>query len=107
MFWNCTAGKMIVQDPPGDQRNWAVGCKSSVITNVGDWNTELLGTIESKGTFITAIPSLFQAQLNERLSNSLSVQEVSVQNEMNNIIRKKITLKTILCHSEQCSTPFT
>ena len=101
MFWNCTAGKMIVQDPPGDQRNWAIGCKSSVITNIGDWYKDgLLGTIESKGTFIAAIPSLFQAQLNERLSNSLSVQEVSVQNEMNNIIifpnpaKNSITIKS-------------
>ena len=101
MFWNCTAGKMIVQDPPGDQRNWAIGCKSSVITNIGDWFKDgLLGTIESQGTFITAIPSLFQAQLNERLSYTLSVQEVSVQNEMNNIIifpnpaKKSITIKS-------------
>jgi hypothetical protein len=81
MFWNCTAGKMIVQDPPGDERNWAIGCKSSVITNVGDWNTELLGTVESKGTFISAIPSLFQAQLNERLSSLLSVKEIVLLDE--------------------------
>lgn len=79
MFWNCTAAKMIVQDPPGDQRNWAIGCKSSVITNIGDWNTELLGTVESQGTFISAIPSLFQAQLNERLGRLLSVAEVNLQ----------------------------
>lgn len=84
MFWNCTAGKMIVQDPPGDERNWAIGCKSTEITNVGDWTTELLGTIESKGTFIAAIPSLFQAQLNERLS-TLSVNEIEFSDE-NNII---------------------
>ena len=99
MFWNCTAGKMIVQDPPGDQRNWAIGCKSTTITNVGGWTTESLGTIESQGTFITAIPSLFQAQLNERLSNSLSVKEVKVENEINNIIifpnpaKNSITIK--------------
>ena len=79
MFWNCTANRMVVQDPPGDQRNWAIGCKSSVITNIGDWNTELLGTVESKGTFISAIPSLFQAQLNERLGRLLSVAEVNFQ----------------------------
>lgn len=84
MFWNCTAGKMIVQDPPGDQRNWAIGCKSSQITNVGDWTTELLGTIESKGTFIAAIPSLFQAQLNERLI-SLSVNEINFSDGKNDI----------------------
>ena len=100
MFWNCTAGKMIVQDPPGDQRNWAIGCKSSVITNKGDWNTELLGTIESKGTFIAAIPSLFQAQLSERLGSLLSVKEVTIENEMNNIaifpnpVKNSITIKS-------------
>ena len=89
MFWNCTAGEMIVQDPPGDQRNWAIGCKSTTITNVGGWTTESLGTIESQGTFITAIPSLFQAQLNERLSNSLSVKEVKVEIEK---VEKEILL---------------
>ena len=68
MFWNCTAAQMIVQDPPGDQRNWAIGCKS-VITNRGYWVYESIGTIESNGTFIATIPSLFQAQLNDRLSS--------------------------------------
>ena len=103
MFWNCTAGKMIVQDPPGDQRNWAIGCKSPAITNEGDWTkTELLGTIESKGTFITAIPSLFQAQLNERLSNSLSVHEINFSYENNDInlfpnpASDSITIKTTM-----------
>lgn len=84
MFWNCTANRMVVQDPPGDQRNWAIGCKSPVITNVGDWNTESLGTVESKGAFIAAIPSLFQAQLNERLI-SLSVDEINLPDRKNEI----------------------
>lgn len=84
MFWNCTANRMVVQDPPGDERNWAIGCKSPDVTNVGDWTTELLGTIESKGTFIAAIPSLFQAQLNERLS-SLSVNESNFSDGKNDI----------------------
>jgi hypothetical protein len=85
MFWNCTAGKMIVQDPPGDQRNWAIGCKSSTITNVGDWTTESLGVVESKGTFISAIPSLFQKQLNDRLSSLLSVNDNSAFLKKNEI----------------------
>jgi hypothetical protein len=75
MFWNCTAAKMIIQDPPGDQRNWAIGCKSTNITNVGNWITESLGTVESQGAFIAAIPSLFQLQLSERIANLLSVQD--------------------------------
>lgn len=74
MFWNCTAGKMIVQDPPGDERNWTIGCKSPEITNVGTVVTELLGIVESQGTPIAAIPSLFEAQLSERLANLLSVK---------------------------------
>jgi hypothetical protein len=100
MFWNCTAGKMIVQDPPGDERNWAIGCKSSVITNIGDWNTELLGTVESKGAFISTIPSLFQAQLNERLSSLLSVKEIVLLDENKEIslfpnpAKDSITIKT-------------
>ncbi len=50
---------MILQDPPGDERNWAIGCKSPEITNVGTVVTESLGTVESQGTRIDAIPSLF------------------------------------------------
>jgi len=84
MFWNCTAARMVVQDPPGDQRNWAIGCKSPVITNIGDWNSESLGIVESQGTFIAAIPSLFQAQLNERLI-SLSVHEINLPDTKNEI----------------------
>lgn len=81
MFWNCIAGKMILQDPPGDERNWAIGCKATEITNIGTVVAESLGTVESQGTPITAIPSLFQAQLSERLSNLLSVKEANLLNE--------------------------
>ena len=100
MFWNCKAARMAIQDPQGDARNWAIGCISPDITGVGDATTAPIGIIESQGTFITAIPSLFKAQLNERLSNSLSVQEVSFQNEMNNITifpnpaKNSITIKS-------------
>ena len=46
------------------------------ITNIGDWYKDgLLGTIESQGTFITAIPSLFQKQLNERVGSLLSIKD--------------------------------
>lgn len=85
MFWNCTAGKMILQDPPGDQRNWAIGCKSANITNIGTVATELLGSVESQGTPITAISSLFQAQLSERLANLLAVKNIYLMDENTNI----------------------
>ena len=68
MFWNCTAGDIVIQDPPSYHRNWAIGCVGP-ITNVGQWKTHPLGIVESKGKKIVAIPSLFKAQLAERLKN--------------------------------------
>jgi hypothetical protein len=68
MFWNCNAARMVIQDPPGDEINWAIGCVCPDITNVGDATTESLGVIQSQGTPISAIPSLFIAQLNDRLA---------------------------------------
>jgi hypothetical protein len=68
LFWNCDGNRMVIQDPPGDYVNWAIGCNITTITNVGDMTTEPLGIVESKGKHITAIPSLFAAQLKERLA---------------------------------------
>jgi hypothetical protein len=67
LFWNCAGSRMVIHDPPGDAINWAIGCIIPNITNVGDMTTEPLGFVESQGTHITAIPSLFIAQLTERL----------------------------------------
>ena len=69
MFWNCDVPRMIVQSPPADHTNWAVGCVAN-ITNIGDWTTERPGVVESKGTHVTP-SSLFEAQLTDRLSPSL------------------------------------
>jgi hypothetical protein len=69
MFWNCDVPHMIVQSPPADHTNWAVGCVAN-ITNIGDWTTEKLGVVESKGTHVTP-SSLFEAQLSDRLPPSL------------------------------------
>jgi hypothetical protein len=66
MFWNCTSPDIVVQDPPSYHCNWAIGCVGP-ITNVGQWTTNPLGIVESKGKKIVAIPSLFKAQLKERL----------------------------------------
>jgi len=68
MFWNCTSPDFVVQDPPSNHCNWAIGCVGP-ITNVGQWTTNPLGIVESKGTKIAAIPSLFKAQLAFRLKN--------------------------------------
>jgi len=68
MFWNCNANRMVIQDPPGDSINWAIGCISPDVTGVGDATTEPLGIIQSLGTRIMAIPSLYLAQLNDRLA---------------------------------------
>lgn len=71
MFWNCTVGKIIIQDPQGDAQNWAIGCLANVITGVGNMTTAPIGIVESKGKNIVAIPSLFSAQLNDRLTGVL------------------------------------
>ena len=76
MFWNCIADRMAIQDPQGDYRNWAIGCVCPDITNVGDMTTEPLGFIESQGTKIAAIPSLFIAQLNQRLYSTTPIELV-------------------------------
>ena len=68
MFWNCNANRMVVQDPPGDHINWAIGCVCPNITGVGDATTEPLGVIQSQGTRISTIPSLYISQLNDRLA---------------------------------------
>lgn len=71
MFWNCNANRMVIQDPPGDHINWAIGCISPNVTGVGDATTEPIGIIQSLGTRIMAIPSLYLAQLNDRLARLL------------------------------------
>lgn len=88
MYWNCTAAKMIIQDPQGDHINWAIGCKAPVITNVGDFTTEPLGFVESQGIPIAAIPSLFMKQLEERLNALLPVtlSGFTVSKQNNNIL---------------------
>ncbi len=86
-LWNCTAKILLVQDIPGDERNWAIGCKyTKSITNVGKANVqESIGDTSSIGHPIVAIPSLFIAQLNDRLgtqkkkSQSISFDTLSVK----------------------------
>ena len=75
MFWNCTCPDFVVQDPPSYHCNWAIGCVGQ-ITNVGQWTTNPLGIVQSKGTKITTIPSLFKAQLAYRLKNMATVTEI-------------------------------
>jgi hypothetical protein len=79
MFWNCNASRMVIQDPPGDQLNWAIGCICPDITGNGDATTEPLGVIQSQGTRISAIPSLFIAQLNQRLYGTTPVELVQFE----------------------------
>jgi len=83
-YWNCTAPSIEVQDIPGDERNWAIGCVASPaggygITNRGNKNAiEAIGDTESINHPITAIPSLFNAQLNARLGTfGLQSQSIS------------------------------
>jgi len=86
MFWNCTGDRMVIQDPQGDFRNWAVGCIFNEVTNIGDMTTEPLGFVESSGTPITSIPSLFTKQLNERLTPLRQNQTVTFNALTNKLI---------------------
>ena len=75
MFWNCTSPDFVVQDPPSYHCNWAIGCVGP-ITNIGQWTTNPLGIVESKGTKIATIPSLFKAQLADRLKSLSTAVEI-------------------------------
>ena len=81
MFWNCNANRMVIQDPPGDHINWAIGCICPDITGVGDATTEPLGVVQSSGTRIMAIPSLYLAQLNDRLARLLDNNQFQNSND--------------------------
>ena len=100
MFWNCTSPDFVVQDPPSFHCNWAIGCVGP-ISNVGQWKTNPLGIVESKGTKIVAIPSLFKAQLAERLKNLPTAVLISantnadfqiIPNPASNQVQVKISL---------------
>jgi hypothetical protein len=64
MLWNCVTRDHCIQDPPGNYTNWAVGCIGEMTT---DRPPEPNVIPESPGKPIVAIPSLYIAQLNERL----------------------------------------
>lgn len=69
MLWNCKANRIIIQSPQSYHENWAIGCTAPTISNVGQWVTREKGVVESPNVPIAAIPSLFVAQLNDRLKN--------------------------------------
>jgi hypothetical protein len=73
MLWNCNVSKIVIQSPPSHHTNWAIGCTSPIVTNEQWWGPFPLGIVQSTNHPITAIPSLFVAQLNERL-NDLTVE---------------------------------
>ncbi|MDT8432359.1 MAG: DNRLRE domain-containing protein [Bacteroidales bacterium] len=69
VMWNCsTYSRMVIHDMPTDANNWAIGCIAGEgITGVGRRATEPLGLVESEGAYIEAIPSLYRAQIDNRL----------------------------------------
>ena len=101
MFWNCNASRMVIQDPPGDQLNWAIGCICPDITGNGDATTEPLGVIQSQGTRISAIPSLFIAQLNDRLATLSNNQFDLINTENSLFIAPNPARSQIKIHSSQ------
>jgi len=95
MFWNCKGTRMVLHDPPGDHVNWAIGFVGT-ITNIGDMTTEPLGFKESNGIAISSIPSLFKAQLDERLAitTSLSIDKTT-QNKMYLSLKENIIIDAV------------
>jgi hypothetical protein len=105
MFWNCKAERMVIQDPPGDEINWSIGCISPVITGIGDATTEPIGVVQSQGTHIAAIPSLFIAQLNDRLSTLYNNQYDYISSENSIFIVPNPAKSQITFHSNQIFKP--
>jgi len=68
MFWNSTMNSIITQSPQSHHTNWTIGCTAPTITNKGSWVTRTSGIVQSSNKPIVAIPSLFLAQLNDRLN---------------------------------------
>ena len=101
MFWNCNANRMVIQDPPGDHINWTIGCISPDITGNGDATTEPIGVIQSQGTRISAIPSLFMAQLNDRLATLSNNQFDFISKENAFFIAPNPAKSQITIHSNQ------
>jgi len=67
MLWNCKANEIIIQDPPGDHTNWAIGCVGKHVDK-GCCNNpaQPFGYIESKDKNVKP-ESLFEKQLSDRL----------------------------------------
>jgi len=105
MFWNCKAERMVIQDPPGDEINWSIGCISPLITGIGDATTEPIGVVQSQGTHIAAIPSLFIAQLNDRLSTLSNNQYDYISSENSIFIVPNPAKSQITFHSNQIFKP--
>ncbi|MCX6171527.1 MAG: T9SS type A sorting domain-containing protein [Flavobacterium sp.] len=101
MFWNCNATRMVIQDPPGDEINWAIGCICLDITGNGDATTEPIGLIQSQGTHIEAISSLFIAQLNDRITTLSSNQFDLLDTENQIFITPNPASSQITIHSNQ------
>jgi hypothetical protein len=66
VLWNCTVRRAIVQNPPGPHLNWAIGTVGDV-TAASRYGDQPPGVFESTGTHVAEIPSLFEAQLRDRL----------------------------------------
>jgi hypothetical protein len=70
VLWNCTASKIVVEQPPGSQ-NWAIGCVGGAGSGTPPGGTVVMpeGVVESEGTPVRP-SSLYLAQLCERLGRA-------------------------------------
>jgi hypothetical protein len=73
LFWNSLAKSMVVQDPPGDHVNWAIGVKTTGSSSLNNGKYPD-GHYESHGTFVVPA-NLYEAQLALRLNHKKSPPE--------------------------------
>jgi len=78
VLWNCdvTASGIIGLQKPPTSQNYAIGCTAKTITGkpVNDSNFSI-GYVEKQNKPVTEIPSLYLAQLNDRLKNNTGIED--------------------------------
>lgn len=84
VLWNCDvtdSGIIGLQKPPTSQ-NYAIGCTAKTITGkpVSSSNFSV-GYVERQNNPVTEIPSLYQAQLNDRLKNNTGISSSIIESK--------------------------
>jgi len=104
VLWNCDvtgAGIIGLQKPPTSQ-NYAIGCTAKSITGKPVNNSDFpVGYVELQNSPVVQIPSLYLAQLNDRLNSGTGIEvregidkPYSLENSSDGIIRILFSVKS-------------